>query len=53
MDEISIGKGHRYLVVVLDLDCGVVVFRRRRHGRRRTRPVWNKLRASPWSLAST
>ena len=26
IDEISIGKGHRYLTVVLDLDSGAVVF---------------------------
>ena len=26
IDEISIGKGHRYLTVVMDLDSGAVVF---------------------------
>src|SRR5206468_7288767 len=26
IDEISVGHGHRYLTVVLDLDCGAVVF---------------------------
>ena len=26
IDEISVGKGHRYLTVVLDLDSGAVVF---------------------------
>jgi transposase len=26
IDEISIGKGHRYLTIVLDLGTGAVVF---------------------------
>jgi transposase len=26
IDEISIGKGHRYLTVVLDLETGMVVY---------------------------
>ena len=26
IDEISVGKGHKYLTLVLDLDSGAVVF---------------------------
>jgi len=46
IDEISIGKGHRYLTVVLDLDCGAVVFIGEGKGADALDPFWKKLRAS-------
>ena len=46
IDEISIGKGHRYLTVVLDLDSGAVVFVGEGKGADSLRPFWKKLRAA-------
>lgn len=46
IDEISIGKGHRYLTVVLDLDSGAVVFVGNGKGADALDPFWKKLRAS-------
>lgn len=44
IDEISIGKGHRYLTVVLDLDSGAVVFVAEGKGADSLTPFWRKLR---------
>ena len=44
IDEISIGKGHHYLTVVLDLDSGAVVFIGEGKGADSLRPFWKKLR---------
>jgi len=46
IDEISIGKGHRYLTVVLDLLSGAVVFIGEGKNAAALQPFWKKLRAS-------
>ena len=46
IDEISIGKGHRYLTVVLDLISGAVVFVGDGKGVEALVPFWKRLRAS-------
>jgi transposase len=46
IDEISIGKGHRYLSVVLDLISGVVVFVGEGKGADALEPFWKRLRRS-------
>jgi transposase len=44
IDEICIGKGHRYLTVVLDLETGVVVHVGRGKGGDALLDFWNRLR---------
>jgi len=46
IDEISIGKGHRYLTVVLDWKSGAVVFVGDGKGAEALDPFWKRLRAS-------
>jgi transposase len=46
IDEISIGKGHKYLTVVMDLRSGVVVFVGDGKGTEALEPFWRRLRAS-------
>src|SRR5271167_4406249 len=46
IDEISIGKGHRYLTVVLNLETGAVVFIGDGKGADALDPFWQRLRAS-------
>ncbi len=46
IDEISIGRGHRYLTVVLDLVSGAVVFVGDGKGADALLPFWRRLRAS-------
>jgi len=46
IDEISIGKGHRYFTVVLDLESGAVVFVGKGKGADALDPFWKRLRAS-------
>jgi transposase len=46
IDEIRIGKGHRYLTVVLDLESGAVVFIGAGKGADALDPLWRKLRRS-------
>jgi transposase len=46
IDEISIGKGHKYLTVVLDLRTGVVVFVGDGKGADALEPFWRRLKAS-------
>lgn len=46
IDEISIGKGHRYLTVVLDFDSGAVVFVGDGKGTEALVPFCNKLKKS-------
>jgi len=46
IDEISIGKGHRYLTVVLDLKSGAVVFVGDGKGADALKPFWRRLRRS-------
>ena len=45
IDEISIGKGHRYLTVVLDLITGAVVFVGDGKGSDALIPFWKRLKA--------
>ena len=42
IDEIAIGKGHRYLTVVLDLDSGKVLFVGDGKGADALRPFWKR-----------
>jgi transposase len=44
IDEISIGKGHRYLTVVLDLKSGAVVFVGDGKGAEALEPFWARLK---------
>ena len=44
IDEISIGKGHRYLTVVLDLNTGAVVFVGDGKGADALDPFWKRIR---------
>lgn len=46
IDEISIGKRHRYLTVVMDLDSGAVVFVGEGKGADALDPFWKMLRSS-------
>jgi transposase len=46
IDEISIGRGHRYLTVVLDLVSGAVVFIGDGKGAEALTPFWKRLKAS-------
>jgi transposase len=46
IDEISIGHGHRYLTVVLDLDSGAVVFVSEGKNAESLLPFWRRLRSS-------
>lgn len=46
IDEISIGRGHRYLTVVLDLDSGAVVFVGDGKGSDALKPFWRRLHCS-------
>ena len=46
IDEITIGKGHRYLTNVLDLDTGAVVFVGDGKGAEALRPFFNRLKRS-------
>lgn len=46
IDEISIGRGHRYLTVVLDLETGAVVFIGEGKGAEALDPFWKRLRGA-------
>jgi transposase len=46
IDEITIGHGHQYLTVVLDLRSGAVVFVGEGRGTRALEPFWKRLKAS-------
>lgn len=46
IDEISIGRGHRYLTVVLDLESGAIVFVGDGKGADALKPFWKRLRGS-------
>ena len=46
IDEISIGRGHQYLTVVLDLDSGAVAFVGEGKGADSLLPFWKRLRSS-------
>ncbi len=46
IDEISIGKGHRYLTVVLNLESGAIVFVGAGKGADALDPFWKRLRVA-------
>ena len=46
VDEIAIGKGHRYLTIVLDLGTGAVVFVGEGKGIEVLEPFWRRLKCS-------
>jgi transposase len=46
IDEICIGRGRRFLTVVLDLESGAVVFVGKGRGSASLEPFWKRLRAS-------
>jgi transposase len=46
IDEISIGRGHRYVTVVLDLDSGAVMFVGEGRSAAALEPFWKRLRSS-------
>lgn len=46
IDEIAVGKGQRYITVVLDLESGAVVFIGEGKGADALDPFWKKLRAA-------
>jgi len=46
IDEIAIGRGHRYLTVVLDLKSGAVVFVGEGKGADALKPFWKRLKRS-------
>ena len=46
IDEINIGKGHRYLTIVLDLLSGAVVFVGDGKGGDALKPFWKRLRGA-------
>lgn len=50
IDEISIGRGHRYLTVVLDLRSGAVVFVGDGKGADALLPFWHKLKSAKASI---
>ena len=52
IDEISIGKGHRYLTVVLNLKTGVVVFVGDGKGADALKPFWRRLKYSRAKIES-
>jgi transposase len=52
IDEISIGRGHRYLTVVLDLDSGAVVHVGDGKGAEALKLFWKRLRASRAKVAA-
>jgi transposase len=52
IDEICIGKGHKYVTVVLDLKSGAVVFVGDGKGASALLPFWKRLRASHAKIAA-
>lgn len=46
IDEISLGKGHRYLTIVLDLNSGAVVYVGNGKGAEALAPFWRMLNRS-------
>jgi transposase len=46
IDELSIGKGHRYVTLVLNLRSGAIVFVGEGKGAEALTPFWKRLRAS-------
>ncbi len=52
VDEISIGKRHKYITLVLDLKSGAVVFIGDGKGADSLKPFWNKLKRSKAAITA-
>ena len=52
IDEISTGKGHKYLTIVMDLESGAVVFVGEGKGADALKPFWKRLKASHARIAA-
>ena len=52
IDEICIGKGHRYLTIVLDLKTGAIVFVGKGKDAKALNPFWRRLRSSAAKIAA-
>lgn len=52
IDEISIGKGHRYLTLVLNLASGAVIFVGEGKGAEALAPFWKRLRHSKAEISA-
>jgi transposase len=52
IDEISIGHGHRYVTVVLDLKSGAVVYVGKGKDKQALEPFWKRLKASRAKIAA-
>lgn len=52
IDEISVGSGHRYVTVVLDLESGAVVYVGEGKDAAALEPFWKRLRASKAKIAA-
>ena len=50
IDEIHLGKRHRYITLVLDLDSGAVVFVGEGKGQESLKPFWKRLKSSKAKL---
>ena len=50
IDEITVGKGHRYLTIVLDLVSGAVVFVGDGKGTDALEPFWRRLKRSKTNI---
>ena len=50
IDEIHLGKRHRYITLVLDLDSGAVVFVGEGKGEKSLKPFWKRLKSSKAKL---
>lgn len=51
-DEIYLGKRHKYLTIVMDLDRGAIVFVGDGKGEKSLEPFWNRLRHSRARIAA-
>lgn len=52
IDEIYLGKRHKYLTIVMDLDRGAIVFVGDGKGEQSLEPFWNRLRHSRAKIAA-
>lgn len=46
IDEICIGKGHKYLTIVMDLESGAIIFVGQGKGETALKPFWKRLQGS-------
>ena len=52
IDEIYLGKRHKYLTIVLDLDSGRIVFVGDGKGEKSLEPFWQRLKHSRAQIAA-